>query len=70
MFKGVIKKYAGEEVVEILCDCAEEGSSMLEKEIDNYESQKGSLLEFRKELEIFVDKVCEKKPLIFIIDEL
>ena len=38
MFKGVIKKYAGEEVVEILCDCAEEGSSMLEKEIDNYES--------------------------------
>lgn len=70
MFKGVIKKYAGEEVVEILCDCAEEGSSMLEKEIDNYESQKGSLLEFRKELEKFVDEVCEKKPLIFIIDEL
>ena len=70
MFKGVIKKYAGEEVVEILCDCAEEGASMLEKEIDNYESQKGSLLEFRKKLEIFVDEVCEKKPLIFIIDEL
>ncbi|MCE9077143.1 KAP family P-loop NTPase fold protein [Bacteroides thetaiotaomicron] len=70
MFKGVIKKYAGEEVVEILRDCAEEGSSMLEKEIDNYESQKGSLLEFRKELEKFVDEVCEKKPLIFIIDEL
>ena len=70
MFKGVIKKYAGEEVVEILCDCVEEGSSMLKKEIENYESQKGSLLEFRKELEIFVDEVCEKKPLIFIIDEL
>lgn len=70
MFKGVIKKHAGEEVIEVLCDCIEEGSSMLKKEIENYESQKGSLQEFRKELEIFVDEVCEKKPLIFIIDEL
>lgn len=70
MFKGVIKRHAGEEVVEVLCDCIEEGSSMLKKEIENYESQKGSLQEFRKELEIFVDEVCEKKPLIFIIDEL
>lgn len=60
MFKGVIKKYAGEEVVEILCDCVEEGSSMLKKEIENYESQKGSLLEFRKELEIFVPGSYEK----------
>ena len=33
---------------------------MLKKEIENYESQKGSLLEFRKELEKFVDEVCEK----------
>ena len=70
MFKGVIKKHTGEEVVEVLYDCIGEGSSMLKKEIDNYERQKESLLKFREDLEIFVNEVCEKKPLIFIIDEL
>ena len=70
MFKGVINKQTGEEVVEVLYDCIGEGSSMLKKEIDNYERQKESLLKFREDLEIFVNEVCEKKPLIFIIDEL
>lgn len=70
MFKGVVKRYAGEEIVDILCDGIEEGASMLKKEIENYESQKYSLKQFREELEKYVNKVCEKKPLIFIIDEL
>ena len=70
MLKGIINKYAGEEVVNILCDCAEEGSSMLKKEIENYEIQRSNLMQFRLELENLVDEVCDKKPLIFIIDEL
>jgi hypothetical protein len=70
MFKGVVKRYAGEEIVDILCDGIEEGASMLKKEIENYESQKYSLKQFRDELETYVDEVCDKKPLIFIIDEL
>lgn len=70
MFKGVVKRYAGEEIVDILCDGIEEGASMLKKEIENYESQKYSLKRFREELEKYVDEVCKKKPLIFIIDEL
>lgn len=63
MFKGVIKKHAGEEVVEVLYDCIGEGSSMLKKEIDNYERQKESLLKFREDLEIFVNEVCRKKTI-------
>lgn len=70
MFKGVVKRYAGEEIVDIVCDGIEEGASMLKKEIENYESQKYSLKQFRKELEKYVDEICDKKPLIFIIDEL
>lgn len=70
MFKGVVKKYAGEETVDILCDGIEEGASMLKKEIENYESQKYSLKQFRERLEKYVNEVCDKKPLIFIIDEL
>ena len=70
MFKGVVKRYAGEEIVDILCDGIEEGTSMLKKAIENYENQKRSLSDFRKELENYVNEVCEKKPLIFIIDEL
>ena len=70
MFKGIIKRYADEEVVDIIYDGIEEGASMLKKEIENYENQKRSLGEFRKELEKYVNEFCEKKPLIFIIDEL
>lgn len=70
MFKGVVKKYAGEETVDILCDGIEEGASMLKKEIENYESQKYSLKQFREKLEKYVNEVCDKKTLIFIIDEL
>ena len=70
MFKGVVKKYAGEDIVNIFYDGIEEGASMLKKEIENYESQKYSLKQFREELEKYVDEICDKKPLIFIIDEL
>jgi hypothetical protein len=70
IFKGVVKKHVGEEVIEILCDGIEEGTSMLRKEIENYEKQKYSLKEFREELEKYIDEVCNKEPLIFIIDEL
>lgn len=68
--KGAIKKHAGEEIADILCDGIEEGATMLRKEIENYENQKYSLKQFRVELEKYVDKICNQKPLIFIIDEL
>lgn len=70
MVKGVIKHYTGEDVTNVVADFAKEGSSMLKKAIENYESQKYSLKEFRELLEKFVDEISEKKPLIFIIDEL
>lgn len=70
MIKGVVKQYAGEDVANILSDCTKEGSLIFKKEIENYENQKSGLINFRQELQKFVEEVCDKKPLIFIIDEL
>lgn len=70
IFKGILKGSIGKEVVDIISDFIEEGSTLLSKEIDNYESQKKSLEFFQNELKNFVDEACDKKPLIFIIDEL
>lgn len=70
MLKALVKEKLGEDVSNILSDFIEEGSTMLSKEIDNYESQKKGLEFFRNELKKFVDEVCDKKPLIFIVDEL
>lgn len=70
ILKAMLKGKAGEEVLNIISDFIEEGSAILSKEIDNYESQKKNLEFFQNELKRFVDEACDKKPLIFIIDEL
>lgn len=70
ILKAMLKGKAGEEVLNIITDFIEEGSAILNKEIDNYESQKKNLEFFQNELKRFVDEACDKKPLIFIIDEL
>jgi tRNA A37 threonylcarbamoyladenosine biosynthesis protein TsaE len=70
MAKGVIKRYVGEDVVDILGASMEEAAEILKKEIENYEKQKNSLAQFRERLGKYVDEVCDKKPLVFIIDEL
>lgn len=68
--KEMLKKYTGEDVANYLSNGAEEGSSLLRKEIDDYENQKLCLEQFHLELSKFVEKVCDEKPLVFIVDEL
>jgi len=68
--KEVLKKYVGEGIVDICSDSVEEGSSLLKKEIENYENQKQCLRQFHIDLSKFVKEVCDQKPLVFIVDEL
>lgn len=70
ILKAMLKGKVGEEALNIISDFIEEGSAMLSKEIDNYENQKKELKFFQNELEKYVNEICDKKPLIFIIDEL
>ena len=70
IIRGVLKKYAGEEVIDVCTDSIEEGASLLKKEIDNYEEQKFCLKQFQADLTKFVEDVCGEKPLVFIVDEL
>ena len=68
--KGILKKYAGEDVVDICSDSIEEGASLLKEEIESYEKQKLCLEQFHAELSNFVVDICDDKPLVFIVDEL
>lgn len=42
----------------------------LRKEIERYKDQQAEILQFKHELAECIQKKCEKKPLIFIVDEL
>lgn len=42
----------------------------IEVEILFWKSNMGSIKDFKKSLEQFIDKECENKPLVFIVDEL
>jgi KAP family P-loop domain protein len=68
--KGILKKYAGEDVVDICSDSIEEGASLLKEEIESYQKQKLCLEQFHIELSKFVEDICDDKPLVFIVDEL
>ncbi len=68
--RGILRKYAGEDIIDICSNSIEEGSSLLKDEIESYEKQKLCLKQFHTELLNFVEEVCDDKPLIFIVDEL
>lgn len=69
--KGVAKKYAGEEAVEVITNGVELTSQYFKKEINSYEKKKTELSSFKDALKTFVSKNAKKeKPLVFIVDEL
>lgn len=71
--KALVKRYIGDlgdvnlEAVE---NATKASSEILEEEIKEYTSKKKTIIDFRKELEKFVNQGQPKKPLIFIVDEL
>lgn len=71
--KSLIKKYVVD-IDDIAVDAVENATKasteILEEEIKEYADKKKTIIEFRKELEKFVQQADNTKPLIFIVDEL
>ncbi len=71
LLKAVAKKYIyTEELVEAIENTTKGATEILEEEIKEYSKKKKSIIEFREQLEKFINKTENPRPLIFIIDEL
>ena len=71
--KSLIKKYVvdiDDITVDAIENATKASTEILEEEIKEYTSKKKTIVEFRNELESFVKQTENKKPLIFIVDEL
>lgn len=71
--KGIIKKIScidAEEVGDIVKDGIKEYTSLLKKQITEYESQKSTMEAFKKDLSDVVEIITDNHPLVFIVDEL
>jgi len=70
VMKSLLKKIAGIKTDEITEALADGTSEVLSSEIDEYINRKQTVSEFRTELEEFIRKTENEKPLIFFVDEL
>ncbi len=71
IIEAVAKKYIDTEgVSEAVGKLTEAAADILKEEVDEYATKKKGLIEFKKQLEKFVKKNNDGKPLIFLIDEL
>lgn len=69
--KALASKYINlEEVSDIIEKSTETTLELLEKEVDDYLKRKKGLEEFKIELELYIEKYNENKPVAFIVDEL
>lgn len=73
LVKSLVKKYIVD-IDDIVIDASENTAKgtteILEKEIDLYANKKSTIIQFRSELEKFIENTESNSPLIFIIDEL
>src|SRR5690606_14703518 len=72
LLKALLTKYTGldKATIDAIKNTSEGVTEILKDEIEEYASKKKTILEFRDELEDFVKKNTNNKPLVFIIDEL
>lgn len=71
LLKGILKNYIDADTVLDAIENTTQGiTEIFEEEIKEYSNKKQSISEFRSELEEFVQKSNNGKPLVFIIDEL
>lgn len=72
LLKSLSKKYLFDSdiIIDAIENTAEAATEILEEEIKEYTDKKQTVREFREELEKFVEKVDNNKPILFIIDEL
>jgi hypothetical protein len=71
ILKAVADRYIDSKVIsDAIENTTKASAEILEEEIKEYSSKKKTIIEFRQELENFVKQGDNKKPLIFIVDEL
>jgi len=71
IIEAIAKKHIDtEEVAKAIVKLSEAATDILKEEIDEYANKKKGLIEFRKELETFIQENNNEKPIIFFIDEL
>ncbi|NII83487.1 MULTISPECIES: P-loop NTPase fold protein [unclassified Pedobacter] len=71
LVKAIAGKYLDSEIfLDAIKGGAESATEIFKEEIDNYAKKKKGLVEFRSELEKYIDSNNDGKPLVFIIDEL
>ena len=70
VLKGIVKKYLGEELADVVSDPLNIIADNFKKEIENYQEQHNSVDGFRKLLAEFVASCGSDKPVIFMVDEL
>jgi len=71
VLKAVAKRYIDtEDLVDAIENTTKGATEILEEEIKEYTKKKQSIVEFREQLEKFISKTDNPRPLIFIIDEL
>jgi hypothetical protein len=71
IFKGIMSRYIdADKALDVLQKSIEAATEILDKQVDEYVNKKQGLLDFKIELESFVNSSVGKKPIIFMIDEL
>ena len=71
LVKSIADKYINTEEVKNLIKGVSEGiTDIFEKNVEEYETKKKNIKEFRKNLSYFIAETNNDKPLIFFIDEL
>ena len=68
--KAIIKKHVGEDVANIVDAALQTTSEIFVKEIEAYEEQSTSIINFRRTLTDFVTERINTKPVVFFVDEL
>jgi len=71
LLKGLMKNYIDTDILLDAIENTTQGTAQIfEEEVKEYSNKKQSVSEFRLELEEFIKKTNNNKPLVFIIDEL
>lgn len=70
VMKAIIKKYAGEDIADIMKDYSEGVLEAFQEDIDAYVDRKKNIKEFHDDLEAYIKQNSNDKPIVFIIDEL
>lgn len=70
VMRAIIKRFAGEEIADIMKDYSKGVLEAFQEDIDSYVDRKKNIKEFHQDLENYIAQNSNSKPIVFIIDEL